>query len=517
MSSCHSAVPLDDPVDISGTVTSQVQSTEPLNEAPPDPQEVGQTEAETQSSGADVILPTFPINPEYTSAKADKTGTVVTHTPRSDFFFGTTPEDSRRMQVIDATGVLQNDTYVFYRGTEYEFCKRNLTTLEETPVCCDPYCTHFETIFVSSPDDACPFNAVRSVNFLYENKIYYVRSYAVRTDTKGSAEWHDVFSSYDYMTDEYHAIEDIAIPYNTNLERGEPPHAAYQNYGHYVVYGDCAYAILYRCVNGKGDKAEDYGRVLVRLNFKTDKSEDLMPVDGLLPEKASIVAIREKSIYMTAEDGLWVWTPEEGKLRRITSIDPDYSVWWNRGSWGLDDEYAYVMTFTITGGMNPSDGIYRGIPYVCLLRIDLKTGEPVQLTDVVTDHVFMSDKAIYLVPSRGYNQITEYWRLNVNPWKESTNPHKKYMVQILKIDLDSGKTETIGYCNTETMEGSGLVLTRNGLFGSHGFFEFSTGITYTSDGEIYDDPKNGIINEPEYKGDAPDIPGGWHTGEETWW
>ncbi len=522
LTACHSTIPLDTPAEASDTETTQTQSTEPLTETPTLPPETERGETETLPPDMDVTEPAFPIGPEITSAKADTTGTVVTHTPRTDLFIGTAVEDTQRMQINGASASLQNDTYIFYSGNVCEVCKRNLETLEETPACCDPFCTHIDNIFVISPETACPFNGIRTLNFLYENKLYYVRSYAIRRDTQGAAEWHDVFSSYDYMTDEYHAIEDITIPYNTNLERGTPPHESYQKYGHYCVYGDYAYSIQYRCVSGNGDRMEDYGRMLVRLDLKTDKSEDLMPVDGLLPDKASIFAIRDRKIYLTAPDGLWIWNPGEGSVRRIMSIDYDCTAWWNRGSSGLDANYAYLTTYHSPSGLNPSDGLYHEMPCTCLLRVDLKTGEPERLTDVVPDQVFMRDNAIYIVPQPGYNQLTEYWRLNVNPWKESTNRHKKYMVQILKIDLDSGKTETIGYCNPNQISGSsGIMLTKNGLFGNYGFFEFSSGITYTSSGEIYDDPKNGFINEPEYTGgpfEDGELPEGYiRAGEETWW
>ncbi len=84
--------------------------------------------------------------------------------------------------------------------------------------------------------------------------------------------------------------------------------------------------------------------------------------------------------------------------------------------------------------------------------------------------------------------------------------------------MNGENMETIGYCNSDDMvRQSGLILAENGILGDKAFFEFSTGITYTMDGEIFDDPNNGYIAEPEQSGCVPDIPGSIRSGEETWW
>ncbi len=518
LTACHSTVPLDDPVDISGTVTSQAQSTEPLTETPTLPPETGHIGSETLPDDIPDInpAPVSTVDSDFTTARADTSNTVITHTPRTDFFIGTAPEDGMKTQVIEPSNVLQNENFVFYKGLYYEMTKRNLKTLEETPVCCDPFCTHWETIFITgSPEDACPFNDVSGVLFLYKNKIYYIRTYAKELNTDGAAEWHDVFSSYDYMTGEYRAIEDLKILYNTNTSQWvSPDRDMFQYFGSFCVYGSYAYSFQYRPIHGKGDSAQDYGRVLVRLDLETDKSTDLMPVDGIVPENAVILAIRDKIIYLLSDDGLWVWKPEDGTVRRITILDAAYTQWYRKGDCAIYNGYLYIMTSHYPNGYDEDK--YE-IPVICLLRINLETGQPERLTDVCPEYVFFSDETIYIVPKNGYDQQTEYWRLNVNPWKESTNTHKKYITHILKTDMNGENMETIGYCNWDDIESEGLLLTDTGLLGDLGFFEFSTGITYDMNGKIVDDPNNGLIAEPESVSDIPDIPGAIKIGEETWW
>ena len=524
LTACHSTVPLDDPVDISGTVTSQAQSTEPLTETPTLPPETGHIGSETLPDDIPDInpAPVSTVDSDFTTARADTSNTVITHTPRTDFFIGTAPEDGMKTQVIEPSNVLQNENFVFYKGI-YEMMKRNLKTLEETPVCCDPFCTHWETIFITgSPEDACPFNDVSGVLFLYKNKIYYIRTYAKELNTDGAAEWHDVFSSYDYMTGEYRAIEDLKILYNTNTSQWvSPDRDMFQYFGSFCVYGSYAYSFQYRPIHGKGDSAQDYGRVLVRLDLETDKSTDLMLVEDILPKNAVILAIRNRIIYLMTTDALWVWNPAEGTMRRITVIDPAYTTWYRKGNCAIYDGFLYTMTYHYPDGYAIDKLQHTEIPLTCLLRINLETGEPEQLTDVCPEYVFFHDENIYIVPQRGYLQKTEYWRLNVNPWKESTIPHKKYMRHILKTDMNGENMETIGYCNSEDIASWGLLLTDTGLLGDLGFFEFSTGITYKSNGKIYDDPNNGYIDETKpspgiFEGET--LPEGWRTlGEETWW
>ena len=471
---------------------------------------------ETEPPEIETAAP-VPVNKADTTAAADPGDTVYTHAPRTDFFVGTAPEDGQTTQVIQPTNVLQNENFIFFRG-KYGVLKHNLKTNEETPVCCDPFCTHWQDYnLTGKPEDACPFNYIYEIHFLYGNKIYYTRSYIVKTSSDGAAEWHDVFSSYDYVTGEYHAIEDIMIPYNTEQSNLTPPHETYQRFGSFCVYGSYAYSFQYRPIHGKGDSAQDYGRVLVRLDLETDQTTDLMPVDDILPEKTSIFTIRNKTIYLLTDNGLWVWKPEEGKVRRVTSIDPLYTRWYRNGECALFDGYLYVMTYHYPNGYADDKLVFNESPVTCLLRIDLKTGVPERLTDVCPDYVFFNDKTIYIVPKKGYEQQTEYWRLNVNPWKESTNPHKKYVRHILKTDMNGENMETVGYCNSDDIASWGLLLTDTGLLGDLGFFEFSTGITYTSSGEIFDDPNNGYIAEPEQSGFVPDIPGSIKLGEETWW
>ena len=521
--SCSSTIPIDKK-DGSGMSAPEESrhfdaSTRPADsQSTTDPQ-IG-TDTDPAETEAETAAP-VPVNKVDTTAVADTGNTVYTHTPRTDFFVGTASEDSRTTQVIRPTNVLQSEDFIFSFDLKYGIVKRNLKTYEKTPVCTDPYCSHKQGYNLSGkPEDACPFNSVFGIYFLYGNKIYYTRSYVVKTGSDGAAEWHDVFSSYDYVTGEYHAIDDIKIPYNTRQSNLTAPHEAYQFYGSFCLYGSYAYSFQYRPINGKGESAEDYGRVLVRLDLNTDKSEDLMPVDGLISESATIYAIRNKVIYLLASDGLWVWKPEEGSVRRITVIDPTYTKWYPNGEGALYNGYLYTMTYHYPEGTSGAMVMsIDNLPVACLIRINLNTGEAERLTDVTPLYVFMRDDTIWIVPQKGYMQQTEYWRLNVNPWKESTNPHKKYMTQILTVDMNGGNMQTIGYCNPDALGETDILLTEYGLVGEDGFFEFSTGITFKKSGEIYDDPQNGYIAEPEYKGGEIDydLPNKWTSGEETWW
>ena len=500
--------------------------TEAPTEVPTDSSETGTAGSETQpgdTTGTDVPG-TDPTQggetyPGYTSAHAFTGNDVTTHMPCTDFFVGKTHEDSGKEQTFTTGSVLQNENFAFYTSSPIcALTKRNLKTLEETPVCCDPYCSHEMISYINgSPEDVCPFNNVTSVLFLYQNKVYYVRSYTKDIDTDGAAEWHDVFASYDYVTGEYRAIEDKKMFYNKRLEDWvTPKHEKYQRFGSYFVYGSAAYSIQYRPIYGKGDSAQDYGRVLVRLDLETDKSTDLMPVDNVLPDDGGIMYIRGKTVYYLNSEALWAWKPEEGTLRRLTVIDTTYTLWYVNGYYAVSGDYLYTMTYHYPDGYDEDKIFFTECPLTCLLRINLNTGEPEQLTDVCPDRFFLRDGKIYVVPEKGYMQKTEFWQLNVNPWKESTRVHKKYMRHILKMDLDGGNAETIGYCNSDDLGAGYLLLTENGLLGSGGFFEFSTGITYNKSGNIQDDPANGIIWEPP----IPDIErkDGWTpAGEEAWW
>lgn len=445
------------------------------------------------SHGTEYETGTVP-DPEETTdesrTQAETKQEISVSTARADFFPPDAPEDHMDMQITYPGTMLVNDAYIILCQSTgaCSLTKINRSTGERSPVCCDPYCAHGGALIVADPDETCPFNFIRSIHFLYGNKLYYTRSYIVRTDTDGAAEYHDVLSSYDLMTGEYKAIENKKIPYNTYTMNGTPEHESFQNIGEFIVYGSYAYSFQYRPINGDGDKLEDYSLALVRLDLTTDKSEDVMAVDNLIPYDATPCAIRNGIMYFLTSDAIWSWNPAEGAPRQIMSYDPACTTWYRQWNNAIHDGYWYTLIAYYADGINNHQP--TSAPVKSLVRINLETGEEEKLTEAGVEMLFISEDSLYMVLDFGPFQKNEAWRAATLPWyEEHEDIHVKFMRAVVRMDVDGGHEELIGWSNIPYT----TVLLKNGLVLDDGFFEFSTGITYNTDGTVRDDPKNGIF------------------------
>ena len=473
LTACSSTIPLER-VDTAASDTEQM----PLPGTQP-------TEPDTRQESTSTSDTSAPNPPED-----EPVGTVV-HEPRTDFFIGTAAEDAERTHILSNNGLLLNDTYMFTNTSHQGISKINLETFEFTPVCRDPFCKHNNMVYLSDLKDACMLGPIYQMGFLYENKVYYIRSYIVDTDTEGSAEYHDVFSSYDYTTGEYHAIQDSMIPYNKELMKKQmrvtPVHEIYQSIGTYIVYGSYAYSIQYRPIAGGGDTLSDYRRTLVRLDLSTDKTEDLMVIDGVLPESASILTILNRTIYLLTNDTLYAWSPERGTIRTIVTIDAAHQRWYRKWYDAMRDGYWYTVIDNYPDGFaqkNTMDSAF--------VRIDLRTGEIERMTSACPNMTFIVGDAFYLLLRQGFWQIDERWKADASPWQYSGDQHLMYLSAVVKIDMDGGQEELLGYCYPGSWAYAtpeGIVWMDEALPGCSRIFEFATGLTRSESGEILDDPK----------------------------
>ena len=468
LTACHSTVPLD-PVNTDNTQSDSTQPADPGTSSETQAQTErantsdNQTDPTEKATGISERV-TEPLKPEDDeparpiTIEVAKLGEIV--------FEDDPPEDRQRVQFCDMKMYLVYGDYVI--GSDIAFCphwplggqKYNVKTGVMSSLCTDPYCSHDNHVLLEkSPEESCPFGATGNYYFVWKNKVYYNRMYIVASETPDWGTYHTVFASYDIATGEYKAVHDYSFPYNYRTAENERMPSDMPS--RWLLYGDHAYTLIYRPTTTKPQGAEDYRRMLVRLDLHTNKEENLLDVTELLDGADSLTFIKKYVCYFFNVESCLL-TMLDMKTGEVTKVSlskntsggpvPMLGV-------GLCDEWFYCMYSPSKSSSNQY-----------LTRINLSTGKHERLSDaILSDITGMDDQYIYVSLATQELQENDPWFDITFPWDD----HDHHGNVVIRFDLDAQNMRVLGPTNVAIG-----VITGGKYIGSKKYFDLETGATY---------------------------------------